>query len=83
LAARALPYIEDCFHAFQQAYENQNYGLAADAFIRALWAGAGIAFRYFVTRASGPVGSTMGFTQKTSQIVAWLDDNLLVDYDPD
>jgi hypothetical protein len=86
----AFTYIADCFDAFQQAYENQNYGLAADAFIHALQADPGIAFRYFVTRASGPVASALGATQKTDQMVAWLDElitkfpniNLLIDYDP-
>ena len=83
--------IEKCFQEFQTAYRMQNFGLAGDAFIKAVAADPDIAFRYFITRASAAIDSILRFTQRASEVGAFLDSlfidfpamHLLVDYDPD
>jgi hypothetical protein len=85
-----LTYIEKQFCDFQAAYANQNYGLATDAFVGALWANPGIAYRYFVARSSAAVGTCLIETARVSEIANWLDGifadfsdmHLLTDYDP-
>jgi hypothetical protein len=75
---------------FRQAHDAQNFGMAGDAFIEALTADAGIAFRYFVTRSSGALGATLARTGRVPSTVSLLDKqieqfpdlHLLCDYDP-
>src|SRR5262249_26993321 len=71
-------------------YARQNYGCAADLFMDALQANAGIAYRYFVARASFAVITCLHETARISEVSAWLDGalakfpdiHLLVDHDP-
>jgi hypothetical protein len=79
------------FQQFQRAYENQNYGIAYQHFAEALDLDAGVAYRYFVVRASAQVEFTARATGRVDELTARLDAllarhpnmNLLCDDDPD
>jgi hypothetical protein len=83
--------IAEQFQQFQTAYKRQNYGLAADAFVDALRLNAGIAYRYFMARASAPISVSLRETGRASEVSDWLDKaladfpdvHLLVNHDPD
>ena len=71
--------IARCFEQFQMAYQSQNYGIAYQSFVEALSLNAGMAYRYFVSRASFPLDSTTLHTGKSRELATWLD-ALIVEY---
>lgn len=74
-----LEYVQRSFGQFRAAHDEQNFGLAYDAFVQALWAAPDIAFRYFLVRASRPIDEVMRITQKGPQLATWLD-GMLADF---
>ncbi len=79
------------FEQFRRAYESQNYGIAYQCFAAALDLDAGIAYRYFVVRASAQVEFTARATGRIEELTSRLDAlfarhptmHLLCDDDPD
>lgn len=65
--------VHQCFERFRIAYQQQNYGVACDAMVQALKADAGVAYPYFITRASAAMRTTLVETGKAAEIAAWLD----------
>lgn len=65
--------VAQCFGEFQTHIAQQNYGLAVDVFMRALDVAPGLAFRYFITRASLGLARAVGFTRRSAEVVAALD----------
>ena len=86
----ALPFVQHCFEQFQNAYQHHNYGLAYASMVQALLADAGIAFPYFMARASAAIDATLRNTGCAARMAEWLDEllsqhphmNLLCDVDP-
>jgi hypothetical protein len=88
LATRAV--IAARYEAFRASLDRQNYGDAFNGFAEALNAHPDLAYRYFVTRASGPLGDVLEKTGKTRSVAASLNElitrhpniNLLCGDDP-
>jgi hypothetical protein len=69
----SLSNIAEQYEQFQEAYARQNYGWAADAFVNALTDNAGIAFRYFVVRASSALALSLRETARVAEVTKRLD----------
>lgn len=73
-AARDPPkVVRHYFNLFREAYETQNHGIASDLFIAALAVHPGIAFRHFISRASGAVAASLYRTGKMAETANALD----------
>jgi hypothetical protein len=69
----ALGFIENSFDRFLFSYGVNDYGTAYDAFIQALWADAGIAYPFFLTRSGGHLSRILHHTGKAAELAVWLD----------